>query len=486
MMKRKALTRICALCSVFMMSSFGACDVSGLLNQFGGSSTAGDSLQVESPVTSETPEESENPSSEAPETSDAPSSEVPESSENPETSETPETPENPTPDNPSSSKYELSVTTTGEVFPYIENVKNYLLAGEGAKVGDYHQAVSSQWAPVEIKWNWRGSRQDKFVVEYATKADYSDAFTVEAGGSKRSVEVYNLYKSTTYYVRITALNSKGETLKTAEGSFYTTNLGPRFMRVDDVRNMRDLGGYVTNDGKALVQGIAYRGGGLVRDTRGGQTNEITAEGITYMSEVMGIKTEIDFRTAEESGITLEQGSLIPGASLHYITINSYGETFNYDDEYLEFFTMLADEDNYPVYMHCTGGADRTGSAVYLLHTMLGVSELECLQGYELTSFSSYGLRDTQEGYKKYFDPFMTKLNSYEGNTKQEKVETWMRSIGVTQSQIDKIKSIFYGEISVNLVPGTGKSAETPVAQRKTVAKRYGEMIAAWTVQKKED
>ena len=96
------------------------------------------------------------------------------------------------------------------------------------------------------------------------------------------------------------------------------------------------------------------------------------------------------------------------------------------------------------------------------------------------------MRDTQEGYKKYFDPFMTKLNSYEGNTKQEKVETWMHSIGVTQSQIDKIKSIFYGEISVNLVPGTGKSAETPVAQRKTVAKRYGEMVAAWTVQKKED
>ena len=204
-----------------------------------------------------------------------------------------------------------------------------------------------------------------------------------------------------------------------------------------------------------------------------------------MSEVMGIKTEIDFRTAEESGITLEQGSLIPGASLHYITINSYAETFNYDDEYLEFFTMLADEDNYPIYMHCTGGSDRTGSAVYLLHTMLGVSELECLQGYELTSFSSYGLRDTQEGYKKYFDPFMTKLNSYEGNTKQEKVETWMRSIGVTQSQINKIKSIFYGETAIGFVPGRGEASTTHVSQRKTVDKQYHEMLAAWVVQKKE-
>lgn len=478
-MKRKTLTRICALCSVFMMSSLGGCSIfRGIVDQPNSPSTAGNSLQAESPMNSETPESSQAPSSQAP------SSEKPETSEQPESSEKPETPE--TPETPSTPKYELSVTTTGEVFPYIENVKNYLLAGEGAKVGDYHQAVSSQWESVEIKWNWRGSRQDKFVVEYATKADYSDALTVEAGSSKRSVKVYNLYKSTTYYVRVTAVNSKNEVLKTAEGNFYTTNLGPRFIRVDDVRNMRDLGGYTTTNGKTLVQGIAYRGGGLVRDTRGGQTNEITAEGITYMSEVMGIKTEIDFRTAEESGITLEQGSLIPGASLHYITINSYDATFDYDDEYLEFFTMLADEDNYPVYMHCTGGADRTGSAVYLLHTMLGVSELECLQGYELTSFSSYGLRDTQEGYKKYYDPFMTKLNSYEGNTKQEKVETWMRSIGVTQSQINKIKAIFYGEEVVDFVPGEDELPFVPIAQRKTVGKQYNEMLAAWAVQKKDN
>ena len=117
--------------------------------------------------------------------------------------------------------------------------------------------------------------------------------------------------------------------------------------------------------------------------------------------------------------------------------------------------------------------------------MLGVSELECLQGYELTSFSSYGLRDTQEGYKKYFDPFMTKLNSYEGNTKQEKVETWMRSIGVTQSQIDKIKSIFYGETTIGFIPGRGEASTTYVSQRKTVGKQYHEMLAAWAVQKKE-
>ena len=98
------------------------------------------------------------------------------------------------------------------------------------------------------------------IIEYATKKDFSDAISVEASAAKRSVDIYNLFKSTTYHVRITAVNTQGEPLHTAIGAFETTDLGPRFMYVDDVRNLRDIGGYVTEDGHVLAQGIAYRGG----------------------------------------------------------------------------------------------------------------------------------------------------------------------------------------------------------------------------------
>ena len=204
-----------------------------------------------------------------------------------------------------------------------------------------------------------------------------------------------------------------------------------------------------------------------------------------MSEVMGIKTEIDFRTATESGVTLEQGSLIPGASLTYITINGYSDYFKdwYDEENLQFFTMLADEKNYPVYIHCTGGADRTGTVVYLLHTLLGVSELECLQGYELTSFSSYGLRDTQGSYQDEFSQFIEKLNTYAGNTKQEKAEAWARSIGVTQAQMDKIKAIFYGEIEITGKTFKPKQRNLSI-EKKTLNEQFSELLATWVVQKK--
>jgi protein-tyrosine phosphatase len=385
------------------------------------------------------------------------------------------------------------VKTSGEVFPYIDNVQTYLEAGEGAKVSEHYQEVNSQWAPVEIEWEWTTTGARKFRVEYATKKDFSDALSVEVGATKRKAELYNLYKSTTYYVRVSALNGKGEAIETQEGEFYTTDLGPRFMKVDEVYNVRDLGGYETADGHTLAQGIAYRGGHLLPPK--GYTNRITEEGLEYMSEVMGIKSEIDFRTSGEAGF--EGGSYIPGATLNYITINGYNHTFDYDDEYYQFFSMLADEDNYPVYMHCTGGADRTGSAVFLLHTMLGVSDLECLQGYELTSYSIYGLRDTkletvnskENVYKTYWENFMAKLDSYAGNTRQEKVETWMKTVvGISQEQIDKIKSIFYGETVIEGKTFLSNDEELPLVPfsvNKSISKQCTDMVAAWAVQKKK-
>ena len=35
---------------------------------------------------------------------------------------------------------------------------------------------------------------------------------------------------------------------------------------------------------------------------------------------------------------------------------------------------IADENRYPVYIHCTGGADRTGTLAFLINALLGVGE----------------------------------------------------------------------------------------------------------------
>ena len=381
-----------------------------------------------------------------------PTSEPSESLEESEPESTPESEPESEPDPEPEEQMLFFVAPTEEVYPYIDGVKNYLEAGAGANVGDYYNPpIKTQATPVQIKWKYNAEGAKKFVIEYATKADFSDALSVEASAAKRSVDIYNLYKSSFYHVRISAVNARGETLHQTVGAIKTTDLGPRFMYVDDVRNLRDIGGYVTEDGHVLAQGIAYRGGSPTAPPGNVHyLNNITEDGKKYMSEVMGIKTEIDFRNAAEAGITLEQGSVIPGASLNYLTLSGYESLLtNYPKQVQDLFSILSKPESYPVFMHCTGGADRTGSVIFLLEAILGVSEEQCIQDYELTSFSSYGIRNTQAGeYKDYFQPFLAGLKEYGGDTLQENAENWALANGVTQEQIDTVKAIFYGDIDV--------------------------------------
>ena len=97
-------------------------------------------------------------------------------------------------------------------------------------------------------------------------------------------------------------------------------------------------------------------------------------------------------------------------------------------------------------MHCTGGADRTGTVAFLFNALLGVSEAELIQDYEITTFSIYNTRSTQSGaYAEMFQEFLNKLYTYEGETLSQKTENYMLSIGVTQAEIDSIRIIMLGE-----------------------------------------
>ena len=154
------------------------------------------------------------------------------------------------------------LSPTGEVFPYIENAKKYLRAGADANVADYFVEVRNPQVPVQIVWDYSGKKAQKFLVEYATREDFADGISVEVSGETRSLDVYNLYKASNYFMRITAFDKDGRVLERAFGEFQTTSLGPRVMNFDGICNVRDFGGYETMDGKKIVQGIAYRGGSV--------------------------------------------------------------------------------------------------------------------------------------------------------------------------------------------------------------------------------
>ena len=338
----------------------------------------------------------------------------------------------------------------GEVYPYTDNAKNFLLAGEGADVADYYiKGQINPQVPVEVKWTYDAEGAQNFIVEYALNADYSDAISVTVGATKRSVGLYNLYKGVTYHLRITAVDGEGQILKQEETTFTTTDLGPRVMNVDGVCNVRDLGGFETSFGKTIIQGLAYRGG-MLHFNATGNTGDLTDAGRKTLSEELGITSELDFRDEKESWVV--GGSSIPGATLTYITTGGYEDLFSSGAKaYREVFKYLANENNYPLYYHCTAGADRTGSVSYILHAFLGVSELECHQDFAFTSFSIYGMRasnsDKGDNTARYW-AMVNLLKAYDGDTLQEKAQNYLLSIGLTEAELENIKKIFFGEIEI--------------------------------------
>ena len=340
------------------------------------------------------------------------------------------------------------LSPTGEVFPYIEPAKRYLLADGDANVADYFVEVRNQQVPIQVVWFYDGDKAEKFLVQYAREMDFSDAIDVETAGKVRSVDLYNLYKACVYYVRVTAYGGNGEVLESAVGSFQTTSLGPRVMDIDGICNVRDFGGWKTMDGQTLVQGIAYRGGSVTPLPRDPLDTTITERGKAYLRDTLGVKTELDLRSEAESGVYGE--SVIPGVKLVYKTINGYDAAMKEPERFREVFKFFADKNNYPMYYHCTAGSDRTGTVTFLLRALLGVSELDCIKDHEFSSFSIYGERNTKTGESsEWFHWFYDRLwAEYEGETLQEKTVSYLRAIGVTQEEMDNIKGIFLGQIPI--------------------------------------
>ena len=342
----------------------------------------------------------------------------------------------------------IAITSgTGEVFPYVKKAKEYLQAEEGRNVAHYVGSYDNPAKGIELAWMCDAKNVESYTLCYGVKGCAEIEKTQLDVGKLKNYNLYNLYKGTEYEWSVTANLSNGKSIS-ANANFKTTELGPRVMQIDGIYNTRDLGGYATSFGKTTKQGLIYRGGALTPYMEGGVVvypSELTEEGKIYMSKTLGIKSDLDLRGAGAEAGNLEV-SPIPGAELYYVRIGGYGAAFEMTKEFRTVFLLLSDRASYPMYIHCTGGADRTGTVSFLLNALLGVSEEDLVRDYEFTTFSRYGQRNTQEGeFAGYFQDFIKKLKTYEGETLAQKTEAYALSIGVTQEEIDSIREIFLGE-----------------------------------------
>jgi len=125
----------------------------------------------------------------------------------------------------------------------------------------------------------------------------------------------------------------------------------------------------------------------------------------------------------------------------YYNAPQYASVFepDYRKTMQKIFSDLANEQNYPIYLHCTYGRDRTGTICAILEAFLGVSKEDIKRDYEISSFS-YGKLD-----REWFDSFVEKLDAFEGKTLQQSAENYLLSLGLTEQELKNIKNIFLGE-----------------------------------------
>ncbi|MBE6633577.1 MAG: tyrosine-protein phosphatase [Ruminococcaceae bacterium] len=217
--------------------------------------------------------------------------------------------------------------------------------------------------------------------------------------------------------------------------FHTDPQAPRMLRVDGISNVRDFGGFATEQGGRVRQGLIYRTSEM--DTH----VQITEQGKQTLEQELGIRLDVDIR-----GIKNEpRGPILNEARVKWVNfpLAAYADCFSEEQKklYGESYALLAREESYPLMIHCWGGIDRTGTWLYILGGMLGVSKNDLDLDYELSSFSRWGRRSRSSDQ---FMEFLRELYRY-GNSLQEACASFMRACGVTEEQLERIRRILLEE-----------------------------------------
>jgi len=343
--------------------------------------------------------------------------------------------------------------------------------------------------PLPVVLKWRGNAPAGGFRLVVRRAGFEKP-VVDERVKANEYKLWNLEIARKYEWSV----SDGE--DTASGKFETAAMPPRDMKIDDVQNFRDLGGWVGLDGRRVKQGMVFRSQGLncnanfylsTKETlklykegkleerfgaEGAKMKEridkekgnlsfdekapylrkmlkrddpkpgkvrLTPDASKYLLETIGMKTDIDLRGPDEVwGMT--QSPLGPTVKWLNYSSSSYGGMGRPagKEAFKKVFAVFLDEKNYPIDIHCIGGADRTGSDCYVINALLGVSEDDLAKDWEITCFE---YEDQSFGHAHRFDHLLRVLNSYPGATMREKCEAYVKELGFTDADIAKLRSI---------------------------------------------
>ena len=178
--------------------------------------------------------------------------------------------------------------------------------------------------------------------------------------------------------------------------------------IASVPNLRDLGGYATDEGATVATGLVYRSN---------QLSDISPEDMEKIAG-LDLKVDYDLRTSDEKdarpdelpeGVEYvwldvladspqagpamleklmvnpeEANAALGGGQAEKLFAESYREFVSLPSAQAEFsklYSGLGDSEQLPALFHCTTGKDRTGWAAAALLTLLGVPRETIMEDY---------------------------------------------------------------------------------------------------------
>lgn len=344
---------------------------------------------------------------------------------------------------------EIRLQSYDEPLDFHTDLQRSYLEGDYDAIGVYAAGVEELSRPEAIRLEWTDPKKsDSYTVEIAESEDFSQYETYAA--NTNAVEIFNLKIATEYYWRV----RDGETVSET-GRFLTSDCAPRNLYVDGVTNVRDVGGWKTADGARVRQGLLYRGGRLNKsdvNDDGYKTEptvfvpEITAAGAETFTKTLKIKTEVDFRLSNRNGYPAGYPLKSAVDGVNYVPVPMSGNASILDNASAlkQLMSILADENNYPVYFHCNIGTDRTGMVAYLLGALCGVEKEDLLRDYLFSNFGNIGEAKAPSNSKNIYVQLLDDQSQYPGDTLKQRAESYFRSIGVAQETCSAVRDILLG------------------------------------------
>lgn len=254
------------------------------------------------------------------------------------------------------------------------------------------------------------------------------------------VEVVNLIPGRDYWYKV---SYDGNEL--SRGKFRTKGLRRQIVvscRQESgyANNLRDLGGMKTTDGKSLNYNLIFRGTNM--DLLSDDEKDI-------ITGYMKVRRDVDLRSygADSNTDAYAHRPLDPS-----LVDYTYGNLGAYKAEMWtnrippimnDIASSLSKGE--ACYIHCQGGADRTGILCILIEGLCGVSLKDCTMDYELTTFSCSETRKRngtpEERYiYAYVSGGIQDILSQQGSTFKDKVVNKLLSSGVSQQTITTIQT----------------------------------------------